>query len=113
MDRPDGIEGWDLIPSTTNMRKRRAARSVLGKILDQEQRNELPLLKWSIATTGTLNGEVDASEQAAKPYIFHLWVKALDLEDRSSGKRWLHARGHHGDVFINLWAELPDREQER
>lgn len=102
------IEGWDLIPSASDMRQQRAAHRLLGDIYDQADREQLPSLRWSIGTTGTLIGEVDPIEPAAAPIVFDTWVKALRLdvtEKHRVCEKELRATGKRDGVHIILTAE--------
>jgi hypothetical protein len=102
------LEGWDLIPSTSNMRQQRTAHHLLGKIYDQAERQQLPQICWSIGPTGTLIGEVDVIESAAAPIVFAAWVKALRLditEKHRVCEKELRATGKRDGVHIILKAE--------
>lgn len=108
MDASDALHGWDLIPSTSDMRQQKAAHRLLGKIYDQAHREDLPSLRWGISTTGTLIGEVDVIEPAALRPVFDAWVKALRLDvarRRGACEKRLHASGKRDDVHIILKAE--------
>jgi hypothetical protein len=106
--QPAPIEGWDLIPSTSDMRQQRAAHRLLGEIFDQAERQQLPQIRWSIGTTGTLIGDVDVIEPAAAPIVFAAWVKALRLdvaEKHRVREKELRATGKRDGVHIILDAE--------
>jgi hypothetical protein len=106
--QPTPLEGWDLIPLTSNMRQQTAAHRLLGKIYEQAHREQLPEIWWTIGPTGTLIGEARVFEAAAAPIVFDAWVKALQLdvtERRRICEKELRATGDRNGVHIILTAE--------
>jgi hypothetical protein len=106
--QPTPIEGWDLIPSASDMRQQRAAHRLLGEIYDQAEREQLPQIWWTISTTGTLIGEVNVIEPAAAPMVFAAWVKALRLDVAGKHRvceKELRATDKRDGVHIILGAE--------
>ena len=106
--QPTPLQGWDLIPLTSDMRRQKAAQCLLGEIYDQAHRDQLPSIRWSVTTTGNLIGEVDVIEAAAAPIVFDAWVKALRLDITERHKvceKELRATGKRDDVHLILTAE--------
>jgi hypothetical protein len=106
--QPTPLEGWDLIPLTSDMRRQKAAHRLLGEIYDQAHREQLPSIRWGISTTGNLIGDVDVIEPAAAPIVFDAWVKALRLvvvEKHRVCEKELRATGKRDGVHIILKAE--------
>lgn len=107
-DQPASIEGWDLLPSTSDMRQQTAAHRLLGKIYEQAHREQLPSIWWTISTTGTLIGEARVFEAAAASTVFDAWVKALRLdvaERHRVCEKELRATGKRDGVHLILTAE--------
>lgn len=67
------------VPPTDRIHGQRLAHALLGNLLDQCVRDDLPALRWDIGTTGMLQGWCVDPDRVRRRYAFRAWTDALGL----------------------------------